>query len=378
MGADQEMQSPEVRVCELTGDTVVYAPERAARPMEEVLAADGHPDSANVFCEGQEAETMPEVWADRQAGSAENGPGWRVRAFPNRYPAVRGDVGPKTSSLRLEVDGCEKLFAAYGCHEVIVEAQEPLANLADASTEQLTRVLRGYQQRLIAMRGDSRLVYGLVFKNHGSAAGASQPQSHAQVLGLTFVPARVQAKLNGAKAHLEQTGQSWFQVLVDREVKSGQRLVAETKSLVAICPVVSRFAYEMMILPKNDSDLSALQQGNASALYSTGPVQPRIGLGTGPNRADFCEVEASMLIELAGLLKQVLVGLNQCCHRPAYNFCLVTTPFRLGQVDWFRWHLEIMPRTNGLGGFELGTGCFINPMFPECGAALLRGAIAAG
>jgi UDPglucose--hexose-1-phosphate uridylyltransferase len=367
MGAGQEMQSPEVRVCELTGDTVVYAPERAARPMEEVSAADGHPDLANVFCEGQEAETMPEVWADRRLGSIANGPGWRVRAFPNRYPAVRGDVRPATPSLPPEVEGCEKQFPAYGCHEVIVEAEEPLANLADASTEQLTRVLRGYQQRLIAMRGDSRLAYGLVFKNHGFAAGASQPQSHAQVLGLTFVPARVQAKLNGAQAYADRMGRSWFRVLVDREVRHGQRLVAETKSLVAICPAVSRFAYEMVILPKYPSEPVASELGIAAEID-----------GTGRNQADFCEVEVGLLGELARLLKQVLQGLNQCCHRPAYNFCLVTTPFALGQVDWFTWHLEIMPRTNGLGGFELGTGCFINPMFPEQGAGLLRVAIAAG
>ena len=32
--------------------------------------------------------TPPEVWADRPDGSAPDTPGWRVRAVPNKYPAL--------------------------------------------------------------------------------------------------------------------------------------------------------------------------------------------------------------------------------------------------------------------------------------------------
>ena len=36
------------------------------------------------------------------------------------------------------------------------------------------------------------------------------------------------------------------------------------------------------------------------------------------------------------------------------------------------WFLQIVPQLSVIGGFEMGSGCYINPVFPEDAAKLLR------
>jgi UDPglucose--hexose-1-phosphate uridylyltransferase len=42
------------------------------------------------------------------------------------------------------------------------------------------------------------------------------------------------------------------------------------------------------------------------------------------------------------------------------------------RCDHYHWHIEILPRTTNLAGFELATGCYINAVLPERAAAALR------
>src|SRR5687768_4156470 len=62
----------------LTGEPILFAPNRAARPR-----AFGDPSSERCpFCPGHESDTPAEV--------ARIGDPWRVRVFPNKYPPVDG------------------------------------------------------------------------------------------------------------------------------------------------------------------------------------------------------------------------------------------------------------------------------------------------
>jgi galactose-1-phosphate uridylyltransferase len=73
----------EIRVDPLSGLRVIAAPDRAARDA----------DQRDPFAEGNESLTPPELYAIRPDGSAPDTPGWRVRAFPNRFPALTADPG---------------------------------------------------------------------------------------------------------------------------------------------------------------------------------------------------------------------------------------------------------------------------------------------
>ncbi|HEV2309116.1 MAG TPA: galactose-1-phosphate uridylyltransferase, partial [Acidimicrobiia bacterium] len=118
---------PVLRYDELTGEVVLLAPGRAARPHTTAPAPKGDPSTC-PFCPGHETQTPPEV--ARIGGGAPDSPGWRIRVFPNLYPAVGGpDAGP----------------GATGAHEVVVlspDHDRTLAGLDDDAAVELVEMLR--------------------------------------------------------------------------------------------------------------------------------------------------------------------------------------------------------------------------------------------
>ena len=94
------------------------------------------------FCEGSEESTPPEVAALREPGSAPNGPGWRVRVIPNKFPAleIEGDLNKRG-------DGIYDMMRGVGAHEVIIETPRHLVSTSELSEEQLREVFWVYRDR---------------------------------------------------------------------------------------------------------------------------------------------------------------------------------------------------------------------------------------
>lgn len=51
-----------------------------------------------------------------------------------------------------------------------------------------------------------------------------------------------------------------------------------------------------------------------------------------------------------------------------------TSPLQDGasELPHSHWFLQIIPQLSVAAGFEIGTGCYINPVFPEDAAKVLR------
>jgi UDPglucose--hexose-1-phosphate uridylyltransferase len=107
------------------------------------------------------------------------------------------------------------------------------------------------------------------------------------------------------------------------------------------CPRVSRFSYETRIAAR---DLAGR----------------------------FEEASDERLQALGVALKQTLRRLEIALDDPPLNFILHTTPFGEERTRGPQWWFEIIPRLSGIGGFELGSGCFITTTFPEEAARRLR------
>lgn len=125
------------------------------------------------------------------------------------------------------------------------------------------------------------------------------------------------------------------------DATSNNRVVAESKQFVVLCPHASRLAYEMWLLPR-------------------------------AHEAHYSRASRDSLPELASLFRAALVKLQRIVKVPAYNYIVHTAPFDTPGADHYHWHIEILPRITTLAGFELGTGCYINPVSPESAAAELR------
>jgi UDPglucose--hexose-1-phosphate uridylyltransferase len=337
--------TPEYRRDPVTGRWVIFSPERSLRPLALSHSKphsrwDAERDSC-PFCEGREDRTPRERFAIRAPGSKPDGPGWRLRVVPNRYPAVRPAVGVNPTVQ--QASGLFEVAPGVGEHELIIECPTHKASPTSLTDVEFRDVLLAYRDRVAALSADPRWAYVTVFKNVGAEAGASLAHLHSQVVATPFVPEAVQAELDGAAVYHRREGRCIFCDIVRQEIAAGARVVARTRRFLAVAAYAGRFAYETWVLPMvHDSRYEAITDDLAA--------------------------------ELAGLMKTVLGKLDGVLGHPAYNYYLHTGPARGVNLPHYHWHLELAPRTARAAGFEWGAGCFINAVLPEAAAAELRAA----
>src|SRR5512143_4246219 len=93
---------PELRRDPIVGRWVIIATERARRPSDLQRSPPPPQPAMCPFCPGHEDKTPREVYvAGRPPVSPANGPGWKVRVVPNRYPAlmIEGDLEREASGI---------------------------------------------------------------------------------------------------------------------------------------------------------------------------------------------------------------------------------------------------------------------------------------
>lgn len=327
---------PEIRKDPVTDRWVIIATERAKRPSEFKVQHEERGPGPCVFCEGEESKTPPEVLAYRQPGTAKDSPGWRVRAFPNKFPALQ----PGAASEWLS-QGLYTAMAGKGAHEVIVETPEHDKSLEDLREAQVADVLKAWRERYLDLSSDPDHRYVLIFKNAGSAAGASLEHSHCQVIATPLVPVRVREEIEGAAAHFAKTGKCVYCQVLEHEAREGIRQVAESEHFYAFSPYASCFPFETWVVPKRHDP-------------------------------DFGTINDDEIKDMAHILTRTLRALAEILSRPPYNLVLHTSPCNADRCPAYHWHLEIMPRLTKIAGFEWGTGYYINPTPPEMAASSLR------
>ena len=337
--ADGSNHVSELRLDPIVQRWVVMAPERAQRPQQITDVPRLVETGVDPFAEGNEAATPSELLAYRNSGSTPNGPGWRVRVVPNKFPAMRTEGFPDPHS-----DGLHHAMNGVGSHELIIECPQSESNLSRLSSENIREVLTAYRDRLCDLKRDRRLAHAMIFKNHGALAGASVRHSHSQLLATPFVPMAVREELAGALEYQQGHGRNIFAEMLQQELESGSRIVIDAPRFVAFCPYASRLAYETWILPR--------QPGS-----------------------HYEQIDDSAAGELAAVLKGVLLKLDVSLDDPAYNYVLHSAPLQAPELPHYRWHIEVLPRLNRIAGFEWGSGNFINEVLPELAAARLRGSV---
>ena len=70
--------------------------------------------------------------------------------------------------------------------------------------------------------------------------------------------------------------------------------------------------------------------------------------------------------------KDILKKLNQTLRHPPVNFFIHTLPNSIEKVQYYHWHIEVIPRVSNYGGYELGSGVVIDVVSPEDAARFLR------
>jgi UDPglucose--hexose-1-phosphate uridylyltransferase len=271
----------------ITGDPIVFAPERSSRP-----GAFGADTSRCPFCAGHESDTPPTI--------ASLDDPWRVRVFTNKYPSVDGA-------------------------EVIVESPHH-----DASFDRLPHadeLVRLYVDRY---RAHSDAAHIALFKNHGPSAGASIPHIHSQVMPLPFIPPRVERELHA----FERANPCPLCAPIDGAI------IRETPSFRWLAPAGSSMLYQQWIVPKRHvSEMTA-----------------------------FDDTEIAELATLLHSASKAMLTLAD-----SYNWLFMS----YARQSAAHCYVELFPRLARFGGFEIGTGTFVQIIDPALAAQRLRDAAGA-
>ncbi|CAK9155929.1 unnamed protein product [Ilex paraguariensis] len=162
--------------------------------------------------------------------------------------------------------------------------------------------------------------------------------SHSQIMSLPIVPPTVSARFASMKDHFDLTGKCSL-----CEIRSKDLLIDESTHFISIVPFAATFPFEIWIIPRDHS-------------------------------SHFHEIDAEKAVDLGGLLKLMLLKMSLQLNNPPFNFMIHASPLHVtpSLFPYLHWFLQIVPQLSGVGGFELGTGCYINPVFPEDAAKVLR------
>ncbi|KAJ3670062.1 hypothetical protein LUZ60_010386 [Juncus effusus] len=334
MSSSESNRNPVIRKDAVFGRWIILSPARSRRPSDfKSKTPNSNPNNpaSCPFCIGRESECAPEIF--RVPSST---PDWRIRVIENLYPALRRDLDPAEIPSGDAMLLCE--VTGFGFHDVVIETPFHPVRLWEMEAEEVRDVLLVYVDRVRQLEALGSVKYVQIFKNHGASAGASMTHSHSQIIGLPVIPPSVTTRLDCTKGVFDRTGKCSL-----CEIKNDGFLISETEQFYAIAPFAASYPFEVWIVPKEHSSY-------------------------------FHQLDSNKALDLGGLLKQMLSKLSNQLNDPPFNFMIHSAPFDLSSDSFkhMHWFLQIIPHLGSVAGFELGSGCYINPVFPEDSAQILR------
>ena len=333
------MPSGQIRLNKLTQEWVIYAPSRRKRPQDFQKKHQARQVSLNQnrlcpFCPGNEdaSEVIMLSMLNRQQT------GWQTRVLANKFPALTPD-----ENQHRRTEGIYLVMPGYGRHEVVIESPDHDQDIATMSTADVEIVIETYYKRYIELMQVHENMMAIIFRNHGSQAGASLSHPHSQILVTGMVPQHIRWQEQEAQRYYDYWGRCVYCHILEFESQNRRRVVNENDSFLAFVPFAAEVPFEIWIMPKK-------------------------------HQADFGSISDSEKVDFALILQNVLIKLYQKLNDPDYNYVINTAARYKAEEPQVHWYCQIRPRLTTQAGFEIGAGVNINPSIPEADADFLNGA----
>jgi UDPglucose--hexose-1-phosphate uridylyltransferase len=171
--------------------------------------------------------------------------------FTNDFSALR----PETSTATFD-DGLLRAEGERGLCRVVCFSPRHDLTLGRMNAEAVRRVIDLWAEQTDDLGATHRWVQ--VFENRGEAMGASNPHPHGQIWAGTALPNEGARELAAQRAYRDRTGRRLLLDYAERE-SSGERVVGETDSWLAVVPFWAAWPFETLVVPKRPaSRLSGL------------------------------------------------------------------------------------------------------------------------
>ena len=296
-------KDPITRSWVITGDDV-----------PEALRARDHPAAS--------APIRPRRCRSSPLAPKSKGVPWSARSVVHPSPLYRIEGEPSRRG-----DGLYDRMRSIGAHEVLVENSRHDRQLWNANDNEIEQFLRLAAQRIKDLKGDARIKYISIFKNHGVNAGQEFEHPNAQLTATTFVPRRVLYELRAGRDYYKQKERCVFCDIIGQEERQGLRVVESRGEYIALCPYAPRVPYETWILPRVHE-----ASFERSGLSRTGGFR-----------------------DLASLLRRTLQRIRTITEE--FHMVLHTSPNTIhgsGSLGYWKtldedyhWHFEILPILGG-------------------------------
>jgi UDPglucose--hexose-1-phosphate uridylyltransferase len=217
-------------------------------------------------------------------------------------------VGGKDTDANWQIRVVQNRYPFAPIHEVIVHSPNHHKNFDELPLSQTELILQTYINRFKMYEKDGQ-VY--IFHNRERGAGESLPHPHSQ---LAVLPFEVDLDIPRLATPMEM------------EAATKDQIFKETANFIIFCPKTSQWPDEVWIAPK--------ERGNL-----------------------FSSLMDKQVSDLAFILSRLIQILSL---RHGAEF-----PFNFYIYPGGDWYMRIIPRLKVPGGFELGTGIFVNTQDPK-------------
>jgi UDPglucose--hexose-1-phosphate uridylyltransferase len=269
---------------------------------------------------------------------------FEIVVFENRFPSL----SPHPPEPTVPGSDLTPVRPAVGACEVVVYTPDHSASIADASLEQLTRLVAVWAQRTRELADEEGIRYVFVFENRGEAIGVTLHHPHGQIYAYPYLPPLIARELERGRARRAEHGSCLWCDLLAQETPDARRTVLDGDLWRLGVPFFARWPYELHLVSRR----------HLGWLHELTPEE---------------------VAELARMLRGIVRKYDGLFSRPLpYVMAIHQRPPDPDAADAYHLHLEFYPpnrdadRLKYLAGSEAGAGAFINDTVPEETAARLR------
>jgi len=333
----------ELRQDLITGNWSIIAPERGKKPRRSKKKGAGADEERPKherkcpFCPGN--EDRYEVVLVNQVTDDDGD--WRVRIVENKYKIFDAFDSCPAQPEPFRDHGIYSYYQACGDHFLVIETNRHDRCLGQLSQDEIYLVFGQYVAACHLLEKNPNNFIAIMFKNQGPGSGASQPHAHSQILGSRIVPAWIRNAFHTQERYFDEEGTCVMCHILRYELAENERVVYANDHFIVLSPYAASAPYEMWVVPRR-------------------------------HYACFHQITDVELHALADAMQYVLSSYISKIDNPDFNYFIHSSPYRMAEAPFYHSFIQIMTRTQTLGGFEMGTRMPVNPVAPEAAAALFK------